>query len=391
MSCQDVAVSEESGWPGCRSGCSASPPSSPPRLRLPSVTTRPTSGGRSRSPASPRCGCSRRRGRARANYTGRTALAFVLVWLNPFYAMFGFVGFLDAYESLKGRWVYVGMLVVGITQAGSQSGGFPPQDRRRRGCSSPSSCSTPAWPQLHEMSLRTELRNDGARAAQRRARGGAAWRTTSLHDRLVTQAREAGVQEERARLAREIHDTPRAEPRRHRHPARGVRRRRAAGARARPRPAGARRGAALDARPLPRRPGRRHAARGPDRGRSRPGRPSTAVRADVVVVGDPVPLHPEVEATVLRIAQESLANVAKHADAGRVGVTLSYDGDEVVLDVRDDGVGFDVDRPDRAELLRPARHAPARRPARRRPDPRVRPGTRHRRVRPAARPGTEAA
>jgi signal transduction histidine kinase len=63
------------------------------------------------------------------------------------------------------------------------------------------------------------------------------------------------------------------------------------------------------------------------------------------VVGDPVPLHPEVEATVLRIAQESLTNVAKHAEAARVGVTLSYDGDEVVLDVRDDGVGFDVDAP----------------------------------------------
>ena len=70
-----------------------------------------------------------------------------------------------------------------------------------------------------------------------------------------------------------------------------------------------------------------------------------AVRVDAVVVGDPVPLHPEVEATVIRIAQESLTNIAKHADAARVGVTLSYDGDEVVLDVRDDGVGFDVDAP----------------------------------------------
>ena len=50
---------------------------------------------------------------------------------------------------------------------------------------------------------------------------------------------------------------------------------------------------------------------------------------------------------MIRIAQESLTNIAKHADAARVGVTLSYDGDEVVLDVRDDGVGFDwVDAPD---------------------------------------------
>jgi len=38
--------------------------------------------------------------------------------------------------------------------------------------------------------------------------------------------------------------------------------------------------------------------------------------------------------------QESLTNVAKHAEASRVGVTLSYAGAEVLLDVRDDGRGF---------------------------------------------------
>lgn len=53
-------------------------------------------------------------------------------------------------------------------------------------------------------------------------------------------------------------------------------------------------------------------------------------------------LHPEVEMTLLRVAQESLANVAKHARATRVGLTLSFTGDEVALDVRDDGIGFEV-------------------------------------------------
>ena len=33
--------------------------------------------------------------------------------------------------------------------------------------------------------------------------------------------------------------------------------------------------------------------------------------------------------------------MAKHAAATRVGLTLSYMEDEVALDVRDDGVGFD--------------------------------------------------
>jgi signal transduction histidine kinase len=44
--------------------------------------------------------------------------------------------------------------------------------------------------------------------------------------------------------------------------------------------------------------------------------------------------------TLLRVAQEALANVAKHAAASHAWVTLSYMGDVVTLDVRDDGTGF---------------------------------------------------
>nr|WP_246345869.1 sensor histidine kinase [Conexibacter arvalis] len=66
------------------------------------------------------------------------------------------------------------------------------------------------------------------------------------------------------------------------------------------------------------------------------------VGVEVTTTGRARPLRPEVEVTLLRTAQEALANVAKHARAGRVGVTLSYMDDEVTLDVRDDGVGFDL-------------------------------------------------
>jgi signal transduction histidine kinase len=52
-------------------------------------------------------------------------------------------------------------------------------------------------------------------------------------------------------------------------------------------------------------------------------------------------MRPEVEVALLRTAQEALANVAKHAQATRVGVTLSYMEHQVALDVRDDGAGFD--------------------------------------------------
>jgi signal transduction histidine kinase len=64
------------------------------------------------------------------------------------------------------------------------------------------------------------------------------------------------------------------------------------------------------------------------------------VAAVLTTTGDARPMHPDVEVTLLRAAQEALTNVAKHAKASRVGLTLSYMEDLVTLDVRDDGVGF---------------------------------------------------
>ena len=70
----------------------------------------------------------------------------------------------------------------------------------------------------------------------------------------------------------------------------------------------------------------------------------SGVAADVTVTGTPRPLSPEIETTLFRTAQEALANVRKHARANRVALTLSYMGDTVALDARDDGVGFDPSR-----------------------------------------------
>jgi signal transduction histidine kinase len=67
----------------------------------------------------------------------------------------------------------------------------------------------------------------------------------------------------------------------------------------------------------------------------------SVAQAEFTVVGTAEPLHAEIEAALLRITEEALTNVAKHAGASRVGVTLSYIDDEVTLDVRDDGRGFD--------------------------------------------------
>ncbi|MEU3452908.1 sensor histidine kinase [Micromonospora sp. NPDC006766] len=51
------------------------------------------------------------------------------------------------------------------------------------------------------------------------------------------------------------------------------------------------------------------------------------------------PLSPEKELVIYRIAQESLTNVARHARAGRVELSLRSEADAVVLRVADDGLG----------------------------------------------------
>lgn len=68
------------------------------------------------------------------------------------------------------------------------------------------------------------------------------------------------------------------------------------------------------------------------------------VTVETSVTGEPHPLPPEAEVTLLRVAQEALVNVRKHAGAGRVALTLSYLGDAIALDIRDDGTGFDLQK-----------------------------------------------
>ncbi|WP_076482785.1 sensor histidine kinase [Williamsia sterculiae] len=58
------------------------------------------------------------------------------------------------------------------------------------------------------------------------------------------------------------------------------------------------------------------------------------------VDGSPVPTGDD--QNLLRICQEALSNVARHARASAVEVTLTYTEEGVLLDVRDDGCGFDA-------------------------------------------------
>ncbi|MGH2544901.1 MAG: ATP-binding protein [Ardenticatenaceae bacterium] len=67
-----------------------------------------------------------------------------------------------------------------------------------------------------------------------------------------------------------------------------------------------------------------------------------AVETTLTIAGEmPVGgLDDELEVTLYRIAQEALNNTRKHAGASRVGVILAYEAANVRLNVRDDGCGF---------------------------------------------------
>ncbi|MBN9745120.1 histidine kinase [Amycolatopsis sp. A1MSW2902] len=168
----------------------------------------------------------------------------------------------------------------------------------------------------------------------------------ALHAQLLTQAREAGVLDERQRMAREIHDTvaqgltgivtqlqaadratEAADRQRHLDHVHTLAKdslteaRRAVQA-LRPEP--------LADSHLP------EALAGLANRVS--GTSGAKVTADVA--GDAQPLLPELEVALYRVAQEALANAEKHAHATRIGITLTYTSDLVMLDVRDDGRGF---------------------------------------------------
>jgi signal transduction histidine kinase len=55
------------------------------------------------------------------------------------------------------------------------------------------------------------------------------------------------------------------------------------------------------------------------------------------------PLNEDARVLLFRAVQELLMNVVKHADAERVKVTLARVGDDIRVEVSDDGAGFDPD------------------------------------------------
>ena len=73
------------------------------------------------------------------------------------------------------------------------------------------------------------------------------------------------------------------------------------------------------------------------------------IKTSFEVTGKDRVLPAGVEAALLRICQESLANVLKHANAKQVNVSVGFDDSQVRLRVSDDGIGFDPQTPSRCD------------------------------------------
>ncbi|MET8812038.1 sensor histidine kinase [Streptomyces sp. NPDC004549] len=289
-------------------------------------------------------------------YFVRWANGFVLTWLNPFFAFYAVTGYYNGARRLPRRLMMPGLCLTTATMAGSEIGGMPP-----RGPVLWLGFVVVFGVNIGMVALFTRFNEqEEARAREQAGTIAELERTNTalqqaldenaaLHAQLLLQAREAGVADERRRLAAEIHDTiaqgltgiiaqlqvvsgaqDLATARTHLERASALARHSLGEAR---RSVHNLAPVALAADGLPEALKKTVAEWGE----------RTGVRAEFTLTGTAEQLHEEVAATLLRIAQEALSNAARHARAHRLGATLSFMGDEVVLDIRDDGTGFDPD------------------------------------------------
>lgn len=280
-------------------------------------------------------------------YAVRWAIAFVLTWLNPFFAFYAATGYMDADELIPGLWRRLGLFASAVTVAGAQAGGLMPDSTAQwLGFSALLAANFGLQSVVAHITEQEEQRSR-ERTSTIEALQQALDENAALHAQLLVQAREAGVADERRRLAAEIHDTlaqgltgiiaqlqvvantpDEGQAREHVHRAMDLARHSLGEAR---RSVHNLAPVALEHDGLPQALKNTVADWGE----------RTGIRAEFTVAGTTEHLHDELSATLLRIAQEALSNASRHARAGRLGVTLTFLGDEVILDIRDDGVGFD--------------------------------------------------
>ncbi|MFI8951801.1 sensor histidine kinase [Streptomyces sp. NPDC053750] len=288
------------------------------------------------------------------HYALRWAVGFALTWVNPLFAFYAVIGYFSVERLLPEHLRKAGLFATAVTLAGSQSGGLPPSGQLEWVLFGAILMANAMlvflfghFAELEEARSRARVATIAELERTNTALQQALDENAALHAQLLVQAREAGVADERRRLAAEIHDTlaqgltgiiaqlqvvaNTSDPdlaREHVDRATALARHSLGEAR---RSVHNLAPVALAEDGLPEALRSTVTEWGERMG----------VQVRFTATGTTEPLHDEVAATLLRIAQEALSNTARHAAAERVGVTLSYMGDEVTLDIRDDGRGFD--------------------------------------------------
>jgi two-component system sensor histidine kinase DegS len=74
----------------------------------------------------------------------------------------------------------------------------------------------------------------------------------------------------------------------------------------------------------------------------------------VEIKGDELMISSALKIAIFRIVQEALNNITKHAQAKDAYIQLTYQPQYVIVSVRDDGVGFDLDMVRMSRARRPS-------------------------------------
>src|SRR5690625_3696155 len=295
-------------------------------------------------------------------YAVHVVLVAASVVLNPLACIYAFVGYLDSYRFFSDQQLYVLVITTAMLCAVGQTGGIGVILEEPLLFAGIAAVNLFLATLMLYMSMVRE-KEVAERERTLSALQQATQENDALQEELLRRAREAGVDEERARLSREIHDTV----------AQGlvgvIRQRETVGgeleADAGAQETGGADGGA-DGGDV-----RRRIALAEEAARDCLVEARRAVealapyqlteagtahglgelvarwaRAHRIVAtfdADDAPSHGPHAAVLVRIAQEALANVARHSGAQTVTVTLSGSEEEQSLQVTDDGRGFDVE------------------------------------------------
>ena len=293
-------------------------------------------------------------------FTGLIAIMTVMVIRDPWFGFFTFTGYFFVTRLPYGAWRVLAVSAVAVITGSSQAGGFATAASGVTGAAiyagvvavNLTVAGASIWfAYVGHVQHAFRARLVGELSEANKKLEATLAENAGLHEQLLTQAREAGILDERARMAREIHDTIaqgltgiitqlQAAEQAARDPVERRRHFDAAVRLARDSLTEARRSVdALRPEPLERARGFGDALTGVAERWSA----LHQVPVEIAATGEARVLPKETEVVLLRAAQEALVNVAKHAEATSVWLTLSYMDCEVALDVRDDGRGFDPD------------------------------------------------